>query len=158
MFSCQNPMFKPTEIAVKPELTSGPKTLKMLDHVMLWVARFFSLFLFAWSVGEFTEDATVSNGVDFGSFVLLLVGTFASLNVWLINVQVCRLALALYSAWAVIIFCGLTISTDVWHSSMSPFSKWMTYLGAPGFFAAFWIAIRPSFRNRTLLIYHSQAC
>jgi len=121
------------------------KALPMLDHVMLWIARGFSLFLLAWTLGEFGMPGFSERGMYIGYFFPLVLGLFVFLSIWLVKIEVCRLTLALASVAAMIIISGILFSDYSWPSN---FANLMTDIGAPGFLATFWTAVRPSFRTQ----------
>jgi hypothetical protein len=155
-------MSEPKAIASNGKPTSGLEALPMLDHLMLWVARIFSLWLLAdllyvagivaWGDGRFIRLALrhhvilhwrgdYSAEAFFLSFMLVAAALW-NLSLWYPRKDAGRLYLGLSSALLCVAFAWM-LSSSLVQDSRLPSTAWMNgVLPMVGFFTMAWTAFR----------------
>jgi hypothetical protein len=129
------------------------KTLPLLDHVMLWIARIFafsalvSVFFclenifrlnFTYNVREtfpwrFLHSLQAIGLIPFGIFILCAL---ANISLWLLGKNICRLYLSLSSALLLILL--------VWAIASKPLYGWGTSFTLIGYVSILWASLRLS--------------
>jgi len=131
------------------------KALQLLDHAMLWIARFFAFsalvcvlfafeeafrFSFTYSVretflGSCLYSVQTMGLIGFGIFILCAL---ASISLWLLRKNTCRLYLGLITSLLLILF--------VWTIASKPLTDWdwMDSFTLIGYVSILWVCLRPS--------------